>query len=394
MSDLNTNTQELGLDNIILDVDTDDVIGGLSEIIEEDNLETNTNDNAFEESEEETNETNENEVSDEDKDKDDKSKDGDQKDSKVEDAETKKRIGNSPLSSLANALLKDGVLTNLKDEDIAGIKSADDFASVLEKEIQSRLDDKIKRVDEALNLGVEPSEIKKNENVITYLNGITEETINEETEEATKLRMNLIVQDYMNKGFTQERAIKEANKSVTAGTDIEDALEALEANKTHFNKQYSNLINSAKKEQEEYKQTIIKRDKDVKENILKNETLFADLNINQDLRKKALDNIQKPVMTDKDGNKFSAIQKYEKENPVDFLSKVALLFTITDGFTNISKITKTTESQIKSKALKELEGSLNGNDYGLDGSLTFTNNLGGDDDENDKGYFVLDIKNN
>lgn len=388
MGEQNDQTKNvLGLDNIILDVSSDNIEDILeNKIIGEDNSNETGDpskldpDNSGKETlEENLEDINANGI------------DG-LENIKVEDTEKNKNIGNSPLSSLANALFKDGVLTNLKEEEIKTIKTADDFAAVFEKEIQSRIDEKNKRIDEALNLGVEPSEIKKNENLIQYLNGISEDTIKDETEQATQLRMNLIVQDFMNKGFTQERAIKEANKSVAAGSDIDDALEALESNKTYFNKQYSDLINTAKKEQEEYKQTIIKRDTDVKENILKNEKLFADMNVTPVIRKLAVENIQKPVFTDKEGNKFSAIQKYEKENPVDFLSKVALFYTITDGFTNIDKITSNTKGKIKSKALNELAGSLADINYGLDNSLTLTNNLGSDDDENDKGNFVLDIK--
>lgn len=388
MGEQNDQTKNvLGLDNIILDVSSDNIEDLLeNKIIEEDNSnETNDtskldpDDSGKETLEENLEDINANGI------------DG-LENIKVEDTEKNKNIGNSPLSSLANALFKDGVLTNLKEEEIKTIKTADDFAAIFEKEIQSRIDEKNKRIDEALNLGVEPSEIKKNENLIQYLNGISEDTIKEETEQATQLRMNLIVQDFMNKGFTQERAIKEANKSVAAGSDIDDALEALESNKTHFNKQYSDLINTAKKEQEEYKQTIIQRDIDVKENILKNEKLFADMNVTPAIRKLAVENIQKPVFTDKEGNKFSAIQKYEKENPTDFLSKVALFYTITDGFTNIDKITSNTKGKIKSKALNELAGSLADINYGLDNSLSLANNLGSNDDENDKGDFVLDIK--
>lgn len=388
MGEQNDQTKNvLGLDNIILDVSSDNIEDILeNKIIGEDNSnetgdpsKLDPDDSGKETLEENLEDINAN------------GNDG-LENIKVEDTEKNKNIGNSPLSSLANALFKDGVLTNLKEEEIKTIKTADDFAAVFEKEIQSRIDEKSRRIDEALNLGVEPSEIKKNENLIQYLNGISEDTIKEETEQATQLRMNLIVQDFMNKGFTQERAIKEANKSVAAGSDIDDALEALESNKTHFNKQYSDLINAAKKEQEEYKQTIIQRDTEVKENILKNEKLFADMNVTPAIRKLAVENIQKPVYTDKEGNKFSAIQKYEKENPVDFLSKVALFYTITDGFTNIDKITSNTKGKIKSKALNELAGSLVDINYGLDNSLSLANNLGSNDDENDKGDFVLDIK--
>lgn len=388
MGEQNDQTKNvLGLDNIILDVSSDNIEDILeNKIIEEDNS-NKTDDTSKLDPDDSGKETLEDNLEDINANGIDVSEN-----IKVEDTEKNKNIGNSPLSSLANALFKDGVLTNLKEEEIKTIKTADDFAAVFEKEIQSRIDEKSRRIDEALNLGVEPSEIKKNENLIQYLNGISEDTIKEETEQATQLRMNLIVQDFMNKGFTQERAIKEANKSVAAGSDIDDALEALESNKTHFNKQYSDLINTAKKEQEEYKQTIIQRDTDVKENILKNEKLFADMNVTPAIRKLAVENIQKPVYTDKDGNKFSAIQKYEKENPVDFLSKVALFYTITDGFTNIDKITSNTKGKIKSKALNELAGSLADINYGLDNSLSLANNLGSNDDENDKGDFVLDIK--
>lgn len=389
MDDNQKETQELGLDNIILDVDSTNMFEQLDEgIIKEGN--PNPEDNSEKNEPEEeiifSNLLGEEELS--------KSEELNQKDNKAENADKDKNVGNSPLSSLANALVEEGVLTSLKEDELKTLKSAEDFKELFEKEINARLDEKTKRVEEALSVGIQPDEIKKNEQVVTYLNNLTEDIISKESEGATQLRTNLIVQDYMNKGFSQERAIKEANKSISAGTDIEDAVEALESNKEYFNKQYSDLINNAKKAEDEVKQKFIKRDTDVKENILSNEKIFADMNINQDLRKKALDNIQKPVYTDEHGNKFSAIQKYERENPVDFLSKVALLYTITDGFTNIEKIAGNVKSKVKSKAFKELEESLSDPNYGLNGSLTFVNNLGGDDNENDKGNFILDIKNN
>lgn len=389
MDDNQKETQELGLDNIILDVDSTNMFEQLDEgIIKEGN--PNPEDNSEKNEPEEeiifSNLLGEEELS--------KSEELNQKDNKAENADKDKNVGNSPLSSLANALVEEGVLTSLKEDELKTLKSAEDFKELFEKEINARLDEKTKRVEEALSVGIQPDEIKKNEQVVTYLNNLTEDIISKESETATQLRTNLIVQDYMNKGFSQERAIKEANKSVSAGTDIEDAVEALESNKEYFNKQYSDLINNAKKAEDEVKQKFIKRDTEVKENILNNEKVFADMNINQDLRKKALDNIQKPVYTDEHGNKFSAIQKYERENPVDFLSKVALLYTITDGFTNIEKIAGNVKSKVKSKAFKELEESLSDPNYGLNGSLTFVNNLGGDDNENDKGNFILDIKNN
>ena len=160
MGEQNDQTKNvLGLDNIILDVSNDNIEDILeNKIIGEDNSnetgdpsKLDPDDSGKETLEENLEDINAN------------GNDG-LENIKVEDTEKNKNIGNSPLSSLANALFKDGVLTNLKEEEIKTIKTADDFAAVFEKEIQSRIDEKNKRIDEALNLGVEPSEIKKNEN--------------------------------------------------------------------------------------------------------------------------------------------------------------------------------------------------------------------------------------
>ena len=45
------------------------------------------------------------------------------------------------------------------------------------------------------------------------------------------------------------------------------------------------------------------------------ENIIEGLELTEEIRKKAIDNIQKSIFVDKEGNKYSAIQKYEKENP-------------------------------------------------------------------------------
>jgi hypothetical protein len=97
----------------------------------------------------------------------------------------------------------------------------------MEIQVQSKLDAKQKRIDEALGVGIEPDEIKKYENTLNYLEGITNDIIEDESEQGEQLRRNLIYQDYINRGFSEARAKKEMEKSFNAGTDIEDALEAI-----------------------------------------------------------------------------------------------------------------------------------------------------------------------
>ena len=98
-------------------------------------------------------------------------------------------------SSIANALVEDGILQNLDKEELTKIQTAEDFAEVISNQIKSQFDERQKRVNEALELGVEPSEIQKYEKFISILNGVTEEKLTLENEEGENLRKNLIYQD-------------------------------------------------------------------------------------------------------------------------------------------------------------------------------------------------------
>ena len=102
----------------------------------------------------------------------------------------------------------------------------------------------MKDIDEALNYGIEPTEIKKYENTLNYLNSVDDDSINDESDDGEKLRKNLIYQDFINRGYSKERATREVQKSFNSGTDIEDAMEALKSNKDFFNKKYKDFIDA------------------------------------------------------------------------------------------------------------------------------------------------------
>jgi len=55
------------------------------------------------------------------------------------------------------------------------------------------------------------------------LNSITEEQLNDETEKGETLRRQLLEQDFMNRGYSQERARKMTEKLFASGEDIEEA---------------------------------------------------------------------------------------------------------------------------------------------------------------------------
>lgn len=166
---------------------------------------------------------------------------------------TSKGSGTSPknfYSSIAKALKEEGIFPDLDDEGLSKVKEPEDFRDLIEQQIKAGLDERQKRIDEALNAGVEPTEIKKYENTINFLDSIKEDNISDESDKGEKLRKDLIYQDFINRGYSKERAAREVQKSFNAGTDIDDAKEALKSNKDFFKDKYEELINDAKSEAE------------------------------------------------------------------------------------------------------------------------------------------------
>lgn len=284
-------------------------------------------------------------------------------------------------SSIAKALKEDGVFPDLDDESLKSIVNPEDFAAIVEKQIQQKLDDKQKRIDEALTVGVEPTEIKKYENSISYLKSITEDAIKNETAEGEQLRKQLIFQDFINRGYSKERATREVQKSLNTGTDIEDAKEALQSNLDYFTEEYEDLINEAKEAQKAAEAAKVAQMENLKTTILSADKTFTDIQINQATRQKIFDNIAKPVYTDeKTGEKLTAIQKYERENRVEFLKNISMVFTLTDGFKNFDGLIKNKVRKELNKGIKELEHTINNTSRTTNGSLNFVSGASEDNE--------------
>lgn len=292
-------------------------------------------------------------------------------------------------SSIAIALRDEGIFPDLEDDDLNNIKSSDDLVREIENQIQGRLDYKQKRIDQALNANVEVSEIRKFENVLNYLDSISSDNIDDESDKGDKLRKELIYQDFINRGYSQERAKREVKKSIDAGTDIDDAREALQSNKDFFNEQYSELVKQSKNEENERIKQRRKEADDLQKSILEDKDVFGELVVDKKTRKKIFDNISKPVYKDpKTGELFTALQKYERENRVDFLKNLGLVFTLTNGFKNFNGLIKNKVKNEMKKGFRELENTLS-NQYGdTSGNLQYISNIS---HSNDTDKWNLDI---
>jgi hypothetical protein len=270
--------------------------------------------------------------------------------------------GSSPdklYSSIANSLAEEGALSLLSEDDLNEVKDSESLVAAMKKQVEAMLDDEQRRIKDALDAGLQIPEITQYENIIKTLNNVTEDAINADNAEGESLRKNLIYQYHINLGMNETKASKMVERAFAGGTDIEDAKEYLDYLKEYYNNQYTSLIEKGKKEAQEMQRKQEEDMKKAKETLLKGSNILGDIEVDAKTRQQAFDNWMKPTHRTKDGNYQSNIQKYIAENPTDFQMKVALLFTMTDGFTKMGKVIQQAVKKEKRKAIQELEHTVN-----------------------------------
>lgn len=370
-------TEELSLDNIL---ETDEIENLFVEDEDEQDTQPGKNEEPSEEEDKEKNKKETTEVVDVDSlfteepesvgsgKEDNKDKGQEDTDSDKDSTSPKKHF----YSSIAKALKEEGIFPDLDDETADNIKTPEDFADAIEKQVQAKFDERQKRVDSALNAGIEPTEIQKYERALSFLDAIKDNELSDESDKGERLRQQLIYTDFINRGYSKERAQREVQKSFNSGTDIDDAKEALASNKEYFKTEYNNLIEKAREEEEKYAQNQKKEAEQLRKTILEENKIFGDLSVDKATRQKIYDNISKPVYKDPEtGELYTAIQKYEKENKIEFLKNLGLLFTLTDGFKNIDGLVKGKVRREVKKGLRELEHAINNTSRTADGNLKF-----------------------
>ena len=280
-------------------------------------------------------------------------------------------------SSIAEAFAEEGILPNLDEETIKGIKTPEDFRKAIDDYIKSELSEQQQRVADALNNNVEPDAIRQYEGVIGYLDNLSEEDLKSESENGENLRKRIIFQDLMNRGFSQQRAEKEVNKSIQNGTDIEDALDALNGCKSFYKNAYNDLLKQAKEEKEKEEEQYRKRSEDLKKSILDEKSkFFGDMDLDKSTRQKVYESISKPIYKDpKTGEVFTAIQKYEMDNRDEFLVKLGLVFTLTDGFKSLDKLVDKKAKKVIKRGFKDLEERINNSSRDTYGNLKFASGV-------------------
>lgn len=303
----------------------------------------------------------------------------DNKEDKEDTPDAKGNTSPKFYSSIAKAFAEEGIFPDLNDEDISKVSSPEDLRELIDKQIQAGLDERQKRIDEALNAGVEPDTVRQYENAINYLDSLDEDAITDESDKGENLRKNLIMQDLLNKGYSKERAIKAVEKSFKNGDDIEDAKEALNGNKEYFKGKYNDLVKEAKEEEKKEQEKMKEQAAKLKDSILTDSKVFGEIEVDKATRQKIYDNISKPICKDPEsGQVLTAIQKYEMENRTDFLKYLGLCFTLTNGFKNLDGLVKNKVKKEVKKGFRELERTINNTSRTSDGNLNFVSGVDGE----------------
>lgn len=279
-------------------------------------------------------------------------------------------------SSIAKAFAEEGIFPDLDEDTISKVKTPEDLRELIDKQIKAGLDGRQKRVDEALGVGVEPDTIRQYEGALNYLDSLDDDTITAETDEGEKLRKQLIYQDFINRGYSKERASREVQKSLNGGTDVDDAKEALKSNKEYFKSKYDEVVEDAKKEEEAEVANRKEQAEKLKTSILTDKKVFGEIEVDKTTRQRIYDNIAKPVYKDPEtGEMLTAIQKYEMEHRIEFLKNLGLIFTLTDGFKTLDGLVKGKVRKEVKRGFRELENTLNNTARTSDGNLNYASGV-------------------
>ena len=378
--------RDLSLDNILTDED-------ISSLFEDDNIEETTSDETDDNKTKEDNKTTEVNVEELFAEPESVGRENNNNEEQ-EDTNDPKDDGASPnfFSSIAAALVDEGVFPDLNEDEISQIKGPEDFRDLIDRQIKSGIDEANQRVLEALNAGVEPTAIQNYERVLSYLNSIDDASLEDESEKGENLRKNIIYQDYINRGFSKERATKEVEKSFRAGTDIEDAKESLTGNKDFYQGQYDDLIKEGKEAEAKEAKKQKEQAEELKKSILTEKKVFGDIEIDKNTRQRVYDNVAKPIYKDPDSGEYlTAVQKYQREHPVEFSKNLGLLFTLTDGFKNIDALVGGKVKKEVKKGLRELETKIRSTSSSTSGNLRFANGGYNDKESVFSKNFEIDI---
>ena len=243
-------------------------------------------------------------------------------------------------SNLAAEFKTKGVLPEL---DTDKIKSLEDIEEAIRARIESELTDEQKLIKEAKKVGAPVDEVSSKIALIDKLKSITPEYIQDH--ENVEFRRTAIIQDALSKGYSQERAAIMAQRSIDAGTDIEDA-------------EYA--VSSVIKAEEDSLNDIIEDARELEKDSLDEIRSYID-NTKQiipgiEFNSEQNNQLFEQMTTDLGDNQNKFVQA-QKEDPLGSRIKMEAIFYLTDGFKDFSVFGAGKETKITNNIETLLRGA-------------------------------------
>ena len=293
-------------------------------------------------------------------------------------------------SSIARILRDEGVFPDLSDEALNDVNSAEALEKMFSDKVTNMFDERQRNLEKALQGGATTDEMQQYQQAMRYSQFLesrdTADLLSKEGEDGEKLRKQVMYQDFINRGFKHERAVKLIEKSFEDGNDIEDAKEALESCKDFYKSQIDDFQQEIEERKKEQKANEEKQYASLKKKILDTDSFYDGVKVDKAVRQKAYDAITKPVFKDEEGNYLTALQKYQKENPLEFMVNMAMMMTLTDNFKNVDKLTKKKVQAGMRKEYQDIQNLINNSRRNGDGTLNLANSA---PDESDRENWTL-----
>lgn len=259
-------------------------------------------------------------------------------------------------SSFANVLVEQGLLPSL-DLKETKVEDAEALVNAIKTESETAAKEYIiNKIGqdgyEALEKGVTLEEYQSHNKTVDSLDKITDDSLVSDLE----LSKNIILQDYINQGIPENRALKILKKTIDLGEEaiIEDAKESLVSLKEMQGKYLQKLQVEREKEQAKELAAQEQIDNDLKNAIYNSKEIIKDIKIDKVTQDKVYQSITKVVGQSPSGVMENQLMRDRRENPVDFDTKLYYLYELTNGFKDFSKLISKSES----KAVNKLEQTL------------------------------------
>lgn len=270
----------------------------------------------------------------------------------------------NPFSSFATVLNEQGVLPSLSSD--TKIDTIEDLTTVVKSEIDNQAKEYlINKIGEdgyqALEQGITLSEYQQHQSDVNTLNSIDADSLSENIE----LSKNIILQDYIAQGLSEDKAYKFLQKTVELGEDalVEDAKSSLQSLKEiqEINLEKAKEARVAAIAEEQAKQEKI--DNDLKNSIYSTKEIIDGLALNKVMKEKVYQSITKIVSQSPDGVAENKLMKHRREDPIDFDKKLYYLYELTNQFKDFSALI----NKSKTRAASDFEKVLRSNKSQIEG---------------------------